>query len=151
MSVLSFPRWFLNPCCGVSGRFTNITSYTAGALKFVNNRRLFLRTWEVLMKSKLSMWDLHAFSILFQIGIPFPNLKDIQVELKRKYNNANVSRGLLNGAEWYEMQAFRALNQVFVCISLHSYLNFEIWTAFTSMRLTMIYLICLEIIVNEIK
>ncbi|XP_066932023.1 Fanconi anemia group J protein homolog [Clytia hemisphaerica] len=45
------------------------------------------------------------------VGIPFPNVKDIQVELKRKYNNANVSRGLLNGGEWYEMQAFRALNQ----------------------------------------
>ena len=48
----------------------------------------------------------------FKVGIPFPNLKDIQVELKRKYNNDNISRGLLNGSEWYEMQAFRALNQV---------------------------------------
>ena len=50
--------------------------------------------------------------LLFKVGIPFPNVKDIQVELKRKYNNENISRGLLNGTEWYEMQAFRALNQV---------------------------------------
>ncbi|CAG7719956.1 unnamed protein product, partial [Allacma fusca] len=45
------------------------------------------------------------------IGIPFPNFKDLQVELKREYNQANRSRGLLPGADWYEIQAFRALNQ----------------------------------------
>jgi len=46
------------------------------------------------------------------IGIPFPNVKDIQVELKRKYNTQySASRGLLTGSEWYEIQAYRALNQ----------------------------------------
>ncbi|KAL9826231.1 Fanconi anemia group J protein isoform 2-T3 [Geothlypis trichas] len=46
------------------------------------------------------------------IGIPFPNLKDLQVELKRKYNDQHKStRGLLSGSQWYEIQAYRALNQ----------------------------------------
>ncbi|XP_043910473.1 Fanconi anemia group J protein isoform X2 [Protopterus annectens] len=46
------------------------------------------------------------------IGIPFPNIKDLQVELKRKYNDQHSkSRGLLPGNQWYEIQAFRALNQ----------------------------------------
>ena len=46
------------------------------------------------------------------VGIPFPNFKDQQVELKRKYNDEHSrSRGLLSGADWYETQAFRALNQ----------------------------------------
>ncbi|CAK8697218.1 unnamed protein product [Clavelina lepadiformis] len=46
------------------------------------------------------------------VGIPFPNYKDRQVELKREYNDQNSkSRGLLSGSEWYEIQAFRALNQ----------------------------------------
>lgn len=36
-----------------------------------------------------------------------------QVELKRKYNTQySASRGLLTGSEWYEIQAYRALNQV---------------------------------------
>ena len=36
-----------------------------------------------------------------------------QVELKRKYNTQySVSRGLLTGSEWYEIQAYRAFNQV---------------------------------------
>ncbi|KAG8451681.1 hypothetical protein GDO86_003752 [Hymenochirus boettgeri] len=46
------------------------------------------------------------------VGIPFPNVKDLQVELKRKYNDLHSkSRGLLPGSQWYEIQAYRALNQ----------------------------------------
>eukprot|EP00158_Paraphelidium_tribonemae_P005716 Partr_v1_DN27482_c3_g1_i1_m71996 putative helicase 1 len=45
------------------------------------------------------------------IGIPFPHLKDAQVSLKRKFNDKFRSSGLLNGNEWYEIQAFRAYNQ----------------------------------------
>ncbi|KAM6164463.1 Fanconi anemia group J protein [Rhynchocyon petersi] len=46
------------------------------------------------------------------IGIPFPNVKDLQVELKRQYNDQHSkSRGLLPGRQWYEIQAYRALNQ----------------------------------------
>ncbi|XP_068124843.1 Fanconi anemia group J protein isoform X2 [Hyperolius riggenbachi] len=46
------------------------------------------------------------------VGIPFPNVKDLQVELKRKYNDQHSkTRGLLPGSLWYEIQAYRALNQ----------------------------------------
>lgn len=46
------------------------------------------------------------------VGIPFPNKKDIQVELKKQYNDANKSsKNLLSGSQWYCQQAFRALNQ----------------------------------------
>lgn len=45
------------------------------------------------------------------VGIPFPSLKDIQVNQKREYNNNNIGKGLLNGNQWYEIQAFRAMNQ----------------------------------------
>ena len=46
------------------------------------------------------------------VGIPFPNVKDTQVELKRQYNDKRAATSrILNGAEWYEIQAFRALNQ----------------------------------------
>ncbi|ERE67300.1 putative Fanconi anemia group J protein like protein [Cricetulus griseus] len=46
------------------------------------------------------------------VGIPFPNVKDLQVELKRQYNDHHSKlRGLLPGRQWYEIQAYRALNQ----------------------------------------
>lgn len=46
------------------------------------------------------------------IGIPYPNFKDLRVTMKKEYNNANASsKKLLSGQEWYDIQAFRALNQ----------------------------------------
>ncbi|XP_020576572.1 Fanconi anemia group J protein homolog [Phalaenopsis equestris] len=46
------------------------------------------------------------------VGIPFPNKNDIQVMLKKKFNDTyKSSKNLLSGSEWYCHQAFRALNQ----------------------------------------
>ncbi|CAN0927431.1 Fanconi anemia group J protein homolog [Linum grandiflorum] len=46
------------------------------------------------------------------VGIPFPNINDTQVCLKKKYNDSfKSSKNLLSGNEWYCHQAFRALNQ----------------------------------------
>ncbi|KAL4579106.1 hypothetical protein LXL04_015241 [Taraxacum kok-saghyz] len=46
------------------------------------------------------------------IGIPFPNVFDIQVAEKKRYNDTyKSSKSLLSGNEWYCQQAFRALNQ----------------------------------------
>ena len=36
------------------------------------------------------------------IGIPYPNYKDIRVNLKKEYNNAYAySKSLLTGNDWY--------------------------------------------------
>ncbi|KAF9603708.1 hypothetical protein IFM89_037471 [Coptis chinensis] len=46
------------------------------------------------------------------VGIPFPNIHDIQVAEKKKFNDTyKSSKNLLSGNEWYCQQAFRALNQ----------------------------------------
>ncbi|KAJ1290715.1 hypothetical protein BS78_02G266300 [Paspalum vaginatum] len=46
------------------------------------------------------------------VGIPFPNINDVQVKLKKRYNDSYISsKHLLSGSEWYCHQAFRALNQ----------------------------------------
>uniref|UniRef100_A0A8B9RQT4 DNA 5'-3' helicase n=1 Tax=Accipiter nisus TaxID=211598 RepID=A0A8B9RQT4_9AVES len=59
----------------------------------------------------LDFCDANARAVI-TIGIPFANVKDLQVELKRKYNDQHKStRGLLPGSQWYEIQAYRALNQ----------------------------------------
>ncbi|XP_007018074.2 PREDICTED: Fanconi anemia group J protein isoform X1 [Theobroma cacao] len=50
--------------------------------------------------------------VVIVVGIPFPNINDIQIALKKKYNNTyKSSKNLLSGSEWYCHQAFRALNQ----------------------------------------
>lgn len=47
------------------------------------------------------------------IGIPYPNVKDVVVGLKREYNDESRKErpNLMPGGDWYAAQAFRALNQ----------------------------------------
>ncbi|KAK2711312.1 Fanconi anemia group J protein homolog [Artemia franciscana] len=48
------------------------------------------------------------------VGIPYPNVADPIVKLKREYNDKESKLPgsiKLNGSRWYEIQAFRALNQ----------------------------------------
>ncbi|KAK9740170.1 hypothetical protein RND81_03G016600 [Saponaria officinalis] len=46
------------------------------------------------------------------VGIPFPNINDIQVAEKKRYNDKyKHAKNLLSGSDWYCHQAFRALNQ----------------------------------------
>lgn len=42
------------------------------------------------------------------VGIPYPSIKDLQIGLKKEYNDRNSG---YNGRLWYEAQAFRAVNQ----------------------------------------
>lgn len=50
--------------------------------------------------------------VVIIVGIPFPNIHDIQVAQKKKFNDTyKSSKNLLGGSEWYCQQAFRALNQ----------------------------------------
>lgn len=45
------------------------------------------------------------------VGIPYPAFKDPKVILKREYNDLQIVKKVLSGQHWYEIQAFRALNQ----------------------------------------
>ncbi|XP_067685021.1 Fanconi anemia group J protein homolog [Haliotis asinina] len=72
---------------------------------------LFLAVCRGKVSEGLDFADNFARAVI-TVGIPYPNFKDIQVELKRKYNDMHkAARGLLSGSDWYEIQAFRALNQ----------------------------------------
>lgn len=53
------------------------------------------------------------------VGIPFPNFKDTQVQLKREYNDKKSSTtSVLNGSEWYEIQAFRSVGAHVIFIDM---------------------------------
>ena len=57
--------------------------------------------------------DCHARAVVL-LGIPYPAYKDTKVEQKKAYNDHKDSqaRGLVTGTKWYNLQAFRAMNQV---------------------------------------
>lgn len=72
---------------------------------------LFFAVCRGKVSEGLDFSDRNARGVLI-VGIPFPNLKDSKVEAKKRYNdNGAKSLGLLTGGQWYEQQAFRALNQ----------------------------------------
>ena len=73
---------------------------------------LFLAVCRGKVSEGLDFADNNARAVIC-IGIPFPNWKDPKVELKMKYNDKKRSKdqNILQGRQWYEIQAFRALNQ----------------------------------------
>ncbi|XP_060076012.1 Fanconi anemia group J protein homolog [Ylistrum balloti] len=72
---------------------------------------LFMAVCRGKVSEGLDFADNNARAVI-TVGIPFPNIKDVQVKLKKEYNDMHKNtRGLLSGGEWYEIQAFRALNQ----------------------------------------
>jgi Fanconi anemia group J protein len=54
----------------------------------------------------------HARGVII-LGIPFPQITDLKIILKKEYNDERHSAGfnVLPGNEWYSLQAFRAVNQ----------------------------------------
>ena len=60
----------------------------------------------------LDFADNNARAVVY-VGIPFPAVKDTLVDLKKKYNDKRKQEKpeILAGRDWYEIQAFRALNQ----------------------------------------
>ncbi|XP_048740276.2 Fanconi anemia group J protein homolog [Ostrea edulis] len=72
---------------------------------------LFVAVFRGKVSEGMDFADNYARAVI-TVGIPYPNSKDVQVKFKQEYNNMyRLSRGLLSGSEWYDIQAFRALNQ----------------------------------------
>ena len=58
-------------------------------------------------------------------NIDYFSLPTVKVDLKRKYNNNLMQkRNLLSGDEWYEIQAYRAVNQALGRCIRHKFREF---------------------------
>ncbi|XP_050544910.1 Fanconi anemia group J protein homolog isoform X2 [Daktulosphaira vitifoliae] len=72
---------------------------------------LFMAVYRGKISEGLDFSDNNARAVV-AVGIPFPNYKEVAVSHKKEYNNRHYKeKGLLNGWQWYEIQAYRALNQ----------------------------------------
>lgn len=87
------------------------------AIKAVRTRKakhtggLFLAVVRGKVSEGLDFADDNARAVI-SLGIPFPNARDQNVLMKKEYNSKWCKKnGLMNGDQWYETQAFRALNQ----------------------------------------
>ena len=70
---------------------------------------IFFAVYRGKVSEGLDFADENARAVI-NIGIPYPAFKDPKVTLKKEYNDRNRD-SLLPGNQWYETQAFRALNQ----------------------------------------
>lgn len=67
---------------------------------------IFFAVYRGKVSEGLDFIDDNARAVI-AIGIPFPNVKDIQVELKRNYNDKFAeTRGLLTGQKWYILNIY---------------------------------------------
>ena len=85
----------------------------AGRTDLGQTGALFMAVCRGKVSEGMDFADNNARAVIC-VGIPFPNVKDTLVDLKKKYNDHQRSQkktGVLSGGEWYEIQAFRALNQ----------------------------------------
>uniref|UniRef100_A0A673ZYA5 DNA 5'-3' helicase n=1 Tax=Salmo trutta TaxID=8032 RepID=A0A673ZYA5_SALTR len=103
------------PRGGGKGDFDELLQMYYDAIRisgeFAGDRALLMAVCRGKVSEGLDFTDDNARAVV-TIGIPFPNIKDLQVELKMKYNDQHCkARGLLSGSRWYEIQAYRALNQ----------------------------------------
>ncbi|GJQ13595.1 hypothetical protein GpartN1_g5386.t1 [Galdieria partita] len=72
---------------------------------------LFLAVCRGKVSEGIDFKDEFARGVII-VGLPFPNLRDLQVIQKKEYNDRySASRKLLSGQRWYALQAFRSLNQ----------------------------------------
>lgn len=73
---------------------------------------LLLAVFRGKMSEGISFNDNYCRAV-FCVGIPFPSTKDLQIQLKMRYNDSRskVDSGYLSGSYWYGLQAFRAVNQ----------------------------------------
>ncbi|XP_035207448.1 Fanconi anemia group J protein-like [Stegodyphus dumicola] len=109
--VFCEPRGQSNDFVQVIGDFYNAVKGTENNSEGEVDGALFFAVCRGKVSEGLDFADNNARAVI-TIGIPFPNIKDIQVDLKRKYNDMHSSkRNILTGSAWYEIQAFRALNQ----------------------------------------
>uniref|UniRef100_A0A663MCL5 DNA 5'-3' helicase n=1 Tax=Athene cunicularia TaxID=194338 RepID=A0A663MCL5_ATHCN len=101
------------PQGGAKSDFDELLNIYYDAIKCKGERdgALLIAVCRGKVSEGLDFCDENARAVI-TIGIPFPNVKDLQVDLKRKYNDQHKNtRGLLPGSQWYEIQAYRALNQ----------------------------------------
>ncbi|CAL8360145.1 unnamed protein product [Merluccius merluccius] len=101
------------PRGGAKGDFDELLQRYYDAITHCGDRdgALLIAVCRGKVSEGLDFTDDNARAVV-TIGIPFPNIKDLQVELKMKYNDQHCrTRGLLPGNRWYEIQAYRALNQ----------------------------------------
>ncbi|KAJ2858288.1 hypothetical protein J3B02_000358 [Coemansia erecta] len=124
----SFKRIYIEPQGGPKDEFeTLLKSYREGLEKdrvpgkSLPQGSIMFAVYRGKVSEGIDFSDYFCRTVV-NIGIPYPAFKDVKVTLKREYNDSRASlefmhelatpdNNMLSGSLWYEIQAFRAINQ----------------------------------------
>jgi fanconi anemia group J protein len=70
---------------------------------------LFLAVFRGKVSEGIDFSDANARCVICA-GVPYPHVRNLSVSLKRAYNDSRAG-SLLSGSQWYQLIAYRALNQ----------------------------------------
>lgn len=71
---------------------------------------VFLAVFRGKLSEGIDFKDEAARAVII-VGIPFPNMRDLQILLKKAAQDEKTQANKLTGSQWYNAQAYRALNQ----------------------------------------
>jgi len=111
-AILSEPRFGDELETVMKEFYSVVTSTNHSRNELGQDGALFLAVCRGKVSEGLDFADNNARAVVC-VGIPFPAVKDTLVDLKKKYNDERKKQKpeILPGRDWYEIQAFRALNQ----------------------------------------
>ncbi|KAI5167167.1 hypothetical protein NEIRO03_1706 [Nematocida sp. AWRm78] len=75
--------------------------------KCLNGKCVFLCVFRGKASEGINFKD-HESRAVILVGIPYPNIRNHGIILKKQYNNQYMNG---SGSKWYDQQAFRAVNQ----------------------------------------
>jgi hypothetical protein len=86
------------------------------------NGSLFLAVCRGKVSEGIDLKDNFCRAVIV-VGIPFPNIKELIIKEKRRYNDEKALTGtsFINGQSWYCQQAYRAVNQAIGRCLRHKY------------------------------
>lgn len=94
----------------IKNYYKTITDYEEKKSKQNQTGSIFFAVCRGKVSEGIDFSDNRARAVLM-VGIPFPNFFDLQIDLKKKFNDESKSLGLLPSGVWYSQQGYRALNQ----------------------------------------
>jgi regulator of telomere elongation helicase 1 len=106
LAALKPANLLLEPKSGLNNDFEKVVKKYKSRIS-IGQGAILMCVYRGKASEGIDFRDSYARAVI-AIGIPYPNLHDPQVELKKEFNDKYKS---FNGRLWYETQAFRAVNQ----------------------------------------
>lgn len=101
----------LEPQTGGNEKFEKVLKTYKQTIEDKTKTAVFFCVYRGKASEGIDFKDEYAKAVI-AVGVPYPSIKDPQINVKKEYNDNTSGKGKgFNGAQWYQTQAMRAVNQ----------------------------------------